>query len=247
MTWKTSFLISLAASLYDLVDYRIVESVTLHTDPVFVVKNQAPGEVFPSTFIHSFFTDALPDNSGSFVGKWESLFTCPYTFKFRTRPLTGMASDSVRSRGSFIVQFRQQKRTCSVILPVHLVADNKINVYVTRVVISTWVFSFFRGDVLPPPVWVWIWILPFVFFELFRVVNFFYLFSMSLLEKSLFGSRLSLFTFSPPFNVEFTCSRARCSSVVRAFAHGAMGRRIDPSLGGPIELFLIPASAPRQV
>ena len=26
---------------------------------------------------------------------------------------------------------------------------------------------------------------------------------------------------------------ARCSSVVRAFAHGAMGRRIDPSWGGP--------------
>ena len=24
----------------------------------------------------------------------------------------------------------------------------------------------------------------------------------------------------------------RCSSVVRAFAHGAMGRRIDPSWGG---------------
>ena len=40
---------------------------------------------------------------------------------------------------------------------------------------------------------------------------------------------------------------ARCSSVVRAFAHGAMGRRIDPSLGGPIELFLVPASAPRLV
>ena len=37
---------------------------------------------------------------------------------------------------------------------------------------------------------------------------------------------------------------ARCSSVVRAFAHGAMGRRIDPSWGGPIELFLVPASAP---
>ena len=33
-------------------------------------------------------------------------------------------------------------------------------------------------------------------------------------------------------------SGARCSSVVRAFAHGAMGRRIDPSWGGPIELFL---------
>ena len=26
--------------------------------------------------------------------------------------------------------------------------------------------------------------------------------------------------------------------MVRAFAHGAMGRRIDPSWGGPIELFL---------
>ena len=25
-----------------------------------------------------------------------------------------------------------------------------------------------------------------------------------------------------------------------AFAHGAMGRRIDPSCGGPIELFLVP-------
>ena len=40
---------------------------------------------------------------------------------------------------------------------------------------------------------------------------------------------------------------ARCSSVVRAFAHGAVGRRIDPSLGGPIELFLVPTSAPRLV
>ena len=40
---------------------------------------------------------------------------------------------------------------------------------------------------------------------------------------------------------------ARCSSVVRAFAQGAMGRRIDPSWDGPIELFLIPASAPRLV
>ena len=37
-----------------------------------------------------------------------------------------------------------------------------------------------------------------------------------------------------------------CSSVVRAFAHGAMGRRIDPSWGGPIELFLVPASAPHD-
>ena len=30
--------------------------------------------------------------------------------------------------------------------------------------------------------------------------------------------------------------------MVRAFAHGAMGRRIDPSWAGPIELFLVPAS-----
>ena len=33
----------------------------------------------------------------------------------------------------------------------------------------------------------------------------------------------------------------------RAFAHGAMGRRIDPSWGGPIELFLVLASDPRLV
>ena len=31
--------------------------------------------------------------------------------------------------------------------------------------------------------------------------------------------------------------------MVRAFAHGAMGRRIDPSWSGPIELFLVPTSA----
>ena len=36
----------------------------------------------------------------------------------------------------------------------------------------------------------------------------------------------------------------RCSSVVRAFAHGAMGHQIDSSWAGPIELFLVPASAP---
>ena len=50
---------------------------------------------------------------------------------------------------------------------------------------------------------------------------------------------------------ECTCiylySGARCSSVVRAFAHGAMGRRIDPARVGPIELFLVPASVPRLV
>ena len=32
--------------------------------------------------------------------------------------------------------------------------------------------------------------------------------------------------------------------MVRAFAHGAMSRWIDPSWGEPIELFLVPASAP---
>ena len=32
--------------------------------------------------------------------------------------------------------------------------------------------------------------------------------------------------------------------VVRAFGHDATGRRIDPSWGWPIELFLVPASGP---
>ena len=36
-------------------------------------------------------------------------------------------------------------------------------------------------------------------------------------------------------------------AAVERFAHGAIGRRIDPSWGGPIELFLVPASAPRLV
>ena len=53
-----------------------------------------------------------------------------------------------------------------------------------------------------------------------------------------FNKHQSYFSFQPG---------ARCSSEVRAFAHGAMGRRIDPSWGGPIELFLVPASAPRLV
>ena len=35
---------------------------------------------------------------------------------------------------------------------------------------------------------------------------------------------------------------AICSSAVRAFAHGAMGHQIDPSWGGPIELFLVAAT-----
>ena len=35
--------------------------------------------------------------------------------------------------------------------------------------------------------------------------------------------------------------------MVRAFAHDAMGRWIDPSWGELIELFLVPDSAPRLV
>ena len=35
--------------------------------------------------------------------------------------------------------------------------------------------------------------------------------------------------------------------MVRAFDHDAMGRQIDPSWGGPIELFLVLASALRLV
>ena len=44
------------------------------------------------------------------------------------------------------------------------------------------------------------------------------------------------------FITSFEYTGARCCSVVRAFAHGAMGRRIQPSWGGPIELFLVPAT-----
>ena len=35
--------------------------------------------------------------------------------------------------------------------------------------------------------------------------------------------------------------------MIRAFAHGVMGRRIVLSRGGTIELFLVPASAPQLV
>ena len=36
-------------------------------------------------------------------------------------------------------------------------------------------------------------------------------------------------------------------SVVRAFAHGVIGHRINPSWDGPIELFPVPASVLRLV
>ena len=35
--------------------------------------------------------------------------------------------------------------------------------------------------------------------------------------------------------------------MVRAFAHNVMGRRIDPSWGGLIELFLVPVSVTKAV
>ena len=48
-------------------------------------------------------------------------------------------------------------------------------------------------------------------------------------------------------NVHVKHSYPPCSSVVKAFAHGAMGRRINSSWRGPIEVFLVPASAPQLV
>ena len=61
--------------------------------------------------------------------------------------------------------------------------------------------------------------------------------------------KLTIFIFNRTLYV-FT--QWRSTSVTRCtlpfcVAHGAMGRRIDPSWGGPIELFLVPASAPRLV
>ena len=40
---------------------------------------------------------------------------------------------------------------------------------------------------------------------------------------------------------------AICNSVVRAFAHGAIGRWIDSSWGRPIEILLVSARAQRLV
>ena len=48
-----------------------------------------------------------------------------------------------------------------------------------------------------------------------------------------------LFSSLPVHCVSELHGGARCSSVVRAFAHGAMGRWIDPSWGGIIEVFLV--------
>ena len=51
---------------------------------------------------------------------------------------------------------------------------------------------------------------------------------------------LSYFSFQPKKHKIPSDMGARCSSVVRAFAHGVRW-------GGPIELFLVAASAPRLV
>ena len=64
-----------------------------------------------------------------------------------------------------------------------------------------------------------------------------------LIFRNLFNNILNTFILL----VMLSILGARCSSVVTAFAHGAMGHRIDPSWGGPIELFLLPSSAPRLV
>ena len=49
---------------------------------------------------------------------------------------------------------------------------------------------------------------------------------------------------NPTANRETLASKGvRCSSVVRAIAHGAMGQQIDPSWR-PIGIVLVPASAP---
>ena len=59
-----------------------------------------------------------------------------------------------------------------------------------------------------------------------------------------------LFTVLPQSPLNFTPTNsggARCSSMVRVFAHGAIGHQIDPSWRGCIGLFLVSASAPRLV
>ena len=54
------------------------------------------------------------------------------------------------------------------------------------------------------------------------------------------------FSFHPAFRLHVP-GGARCSSAVRALAHGVIDRRIDPSWGEPIELFLVTDSVTRLV
>ena len=62
-----------------------------------------------------------------------------------------------------------------------------------------------------------------------------------------FNSSLTPRVCTLKLTVRHTMLGARCSSMVRVFAHGAMGRRIDLSWGGPIEIFPVPVSAPQLV
>ena len=64
--------------------------------------------------------------------------------------------------------------------------------------------------------------------------------NIALLQKTKFKRCFARSCFSNP-------EGAGRSSRGRAFAHGAVGRRIDPSWCGPIELFLVPARASRLV
>ena len=48
-------------------------------------------------------------------------------------------------------------------------------------------------------------------------------------EGKLFSFVCVRIIWTTPYGVFYSDCLARCSSVVRAFAHGAMGRRIDPS------------------
>ena len=75
----------------------------------------------------------------------------------------------------------------------------------------------------------------FVQFESSDIIQFF----SSLMQRNL----LSVKVYSISLIKLTLLEGVRCSSVVRAFAHGAMGRRIDPPWCVPIELYLVPASA----
>ena len=52
------------------------------------------------------------------------------------------------------------------------------------------------------------------------------------------ANRGAISSTAPPPSPAPLSTGARCSSVVRAFAHVAMSLRIDPSWGGPIEVVL---------
>ena len=69
-------------------------------------------------------------------------------------------------------------------------------------------------------------------------------------KSSIYGSSGFPFSLSEwslticltPYNRKQNVLSASLNKTFPSFAHGAMGRRICPSWGGPIELFLIPAN-----